>query len=238
MSTACRTAVTTFVDNPSTPQTSRPRGVFFDLDGTLIDHFHTLYRCYEYALGTLGLPVPSLETIRRSVGGSMEVTLGKLIPEAHIPRAAALWRAKFDEIHLEGVEPLPGAEWIVRAARAAGLRTGVFTNKLGHHSRGILRAIGLADDLDLVLGAGDTPYRKPQREFVQIALERLGTTADESIMIGDSPYDLDTARAVGMRCALVTTGTHTAGELRAAGADPAMIHPDLHALGRAVFGFA
>lgn len=233
MSRESRSILSRSVASANARPSTSIKGVFFDLDGTLVDHFRTLFRCYEYALGELGLPIPSLETVRRSVGGSMEVTMRKLTPEKHVARAAELWRTKFDEIHLEGIELLPGAEWIVRETRAMGLRSGVFTNKLGQHSRGIIREVGLEPYLDLVLGAGDTPFRKPQREFVAIALEKLGTSAAESLMIGDSPYDLDTGRAVGMRCALVTTGTHTAEELRKAGATE--IFPNLQELAAAVF---
>jgi phosphoglycolate phosphatase len=84
-----------------------------------------------------------------------------------------------------------------------------------------------------VLGAGDTAFRKPQREFSALALERIGAGPHETVLVGDSPYDIDAAHVVGMRCACVTTGTHTAEELRLAGADA--IYDDLPALGVAEF---
>ncbi len=221
---------------PASPRASAIRAVLFDLDGTLIDHFATLYACYQYALSTLGLPVPTPDTIRRSVGGSMEVTLRKLIDERHVDAAARLWREHLARTYLDDVTLMPGAGELVRALHARGLRLGVFTNKIGENSRGICEHLGLAPHLDLVLGANDSPWRKPQPEFTRLALERLGAAAEETVLVGDSPYDLDAARVGGMRAGLVTTGTHSAAELLAAGAPSEAIFPDLSALGRGVFG--
>lgn len=210
------------------------RGVLLDLDGTLIDHFNTLYACYRHALSTLGLPVPSREVVRRSVGGSMEVTMHKLVDDADVEEAAKLWREHLARIYLDDVTLMPGGGELVRTLHARGVRLAVFTNKTGNASRGICAHLGVTPYLDLVLGANDTAWRKPQPEFSALALQRLGTAAAETVMIGDSPYDIEAARAGGMACLCVTTGTHNAEELAAAGADA--IYPDLWALGSAVFG--
>jgi phosphoglycolate phosphatase len=211
-----------------------PRGVLFDLDGTLIDHFETLFRCYEHTLGRLGVAVPSREQVRRSVGGSMEVTMAKFLPPERIPEAAAIWREHLAKIFLDDVSLMPGARELVDALRARGLRLGVFTNKLGETSRGIMRHLELAAPFDVILGAGDSPHRKPQREFTELALARLGLPAGETCLVGDSPYDIEAAHVAAMRAACVTTGTHSAAELQKAGADA--IYDDLESLGRGEFG--
>lgn len=220
--------------SPPIPLPPTVRAVLFDLDGTLIDHFATLYACYRYAFETLGLPVPSPEYVRRSVGGSMEVTMRKLIPEEHVPAAAALWREHLARVFLDDVTLMPGAAELVRVLHARGLKLAVFTNKIGETSRALCDHLGLSPHLDLVLGANDSPWRKPQPEFTALALERLGATAAETVLVGDSPYDIDAAHGSGLAALCVTTGTHTAGELAAAGAT--FIYPDLRALGAAVFG--
>lgn len=209
------------------------RGVLFDLDGTLVDHFETLYRCYEHTLRQLGEPVPTREVVRRSVGGSMEVTMRRFVPEARIPEAARIWREHLERIYLEDVSLMPGARELVDRLYSRGIKTGVFTNKMGSIARPILDHLGLGSRLAVVLGANDTPYRKPQPEFSALALAQLGTTARDTCLVGDSPYDIAAARGVGMRCFCVSTGTHTADELRAAGADA--VYADLTALGAGEF---
>jgi phosphoglycolate phosphatase len=129
---------------------------------------------------------------------------------------------------------MPGGGELVRALHARGLRLAVLTNKVGEISRGICTHLELSPYLDLVLGANDSAWRKPQPEFTALALDRLGANAPETVLIGDSPYDIDAAHAGGLAALCVTTGTHTAAELSDAGADA--IFPDLHTLGAAVFG--
>jgi phosphoglycolate phosphatase len=182
----------------------------------------------------LGALVPTREQVRRSVGGSMEVTMRKFLPAGRIPEAAEIWREHLAKIYLDDVSVMPGGRELVAALQARGLRLGVFTNKLGTTSRGIMRHLGLEGSFAVILGANDTPHRKPERAFSEIALARLGTSAAETVLIGDSPYDVDAARSVGMRCACVTTGTHTADELRQAGADA--VYANLTELGRMEFG--
>lgn len=219
----------------SAPTPAAPiRGVLFDLDGTLVDHFLTLYRCYKFTLEQLALPVPEFEVVRRTVGGSMEVTMQSFVPPERMDDAVRIWREHFDRVYLDDVRLLPGARELVERLHARGLRLAVLTNKIGEHSRGICRHLGLEPKLAFIIGAGDTPWRKPQREFVEAAFARLGTPAAETILVGDSPYDVACARAAGVRVPCVTTGTHTAEELTAAGADGS--YPNLTELGVAVFG--
>ncbi|MGA3006319.1 MAG: HAD hydrolase-like protein, partial [Opitutaceae bacterium] len=69
------------------------------------------------------------------------------------------------------------------------------------------------------LGATDTPWLKPQVEFTRHMLAMLQAEAASTLLIGDSPFDVQAAHNAGLSCWAVTTGTHTAGQLSAAGAD-------------------
>ncbi|MEM9025627.1 MAG: HAD hydrolase-like protein, partial [Verrucomicrobiota bacterium] len=55
--------------------------VLFDLDGTLIDHFTTIHRAYAHTQKTLDLPVADYDTVRQKVGGSIHLTMKRLIGE-------------------------------------------------------------------------------------------------------------------------------------------------------------
>lgn len=212
----------------------RFRGVLLDLDGTLIDHFDTLYECYAHTLGKLDQPVPDPAVVRRSVGGSMEVTMRKFVGDDLVDKAADIWRAHLSAIYLDDVKLMPGSRWLMEVLHGRGVRLGVFTNKIGEHSRGVCRHLGVDGFLTMNLGANDTPFRKPQAEFTAMALEKLGTNAAATCLVGDSPYDIKAAHAGGIPCHCVTTGTHTANELRTANADG--VYADLFELGEKVFG--
>ncbi len=210
--------------------------VLFDLDGTLVDAFTTIHRAYCHTLPQFGCAAPTAEQVRRAVGGGLENAMAHFLPPELIAAACREHVAFTERIQLEDPTLYPGGRELVSALRARGVRIGVLTNKIGDHARAILAHLGLAPQLDLVLGARDCPWRKPAPEFTAEALRRLGAAAATTCLIGDSPFDLATARHAGLPCYCVTTGTHTEAELRAAGATD--LHPDLFALGASVFGIS
>jgi len=93
--------------------------------------------------------------------------------------------------------------------------------------------LGITPLLDGVFGAFDTPWLKPDAEFARHALTELNAVANTTCLIGDSPYDVEAALNGGFVCYCVTTGTHDADQLRAAGA--AGVYDDLIALSKAEF---
>lgn len=206
------------------------RCVLFDLDGTIIDHFTCIYRCYCYAQEKLGLGRVSYEKVLQTVGGSVPVTLERLFGKELGAKALPLYRERFAQIMLEDIKPLPATPEIFRHLRERGLRTGVFTNKEGEASRAIIAHLGWGDCFDAVIGTQDTRWRKPEPEYSRYALETLGAEAATTLMVGDSPFDLQAAQAVGMSAALVATGSHTLQELQALTPSAQAVFKDLRGL--------
>lgn len=207
----------------------------FDLDGTLIDHFETIYRCYEHALSTLGLESRTYETVKASVGGGIRMTFSRLVPEEFIEQGVELWSAKFAEIWSEGIVVLPGAENLVRELKAKGLKTAIYTNKEGHVARKIAAELGWTDLFDGIFGRLDTDFTKPDLRFTEHVLSQIDASTEGAVMIGDSPFDWATAHNADFGSYLVATGSHTRRQLKnettALG-----IYPDLVILAREVWG--
>lgn len=204
--------------------------ILFDLDGTLVDAFTTIHRSYIHTLPLLGRPVPTMAEVRRAVGGGLERAMGHFLPPELIPEAMKIHLAYSQQILLEDVTLMPGAAELLRRLHARGVKLAVHTNKQGDASRRICAHLGVAPFLSGVYGAGDTPWLKPQREFTDYVLRELGANAATTLLVGDSPFDVETARAAGFPCWCVTTGTHDEAQLRAAGA--AKIFAGLPALAR------
>ena len=212
----------------------RPRTFLFDLDGTLIDHFAAIHRAHAHTLRQLGLPEPTPAAVRAAVGGGVELAVTRLAGPDRLAAALAIYQPYWDATMLDDVQLFPGARDLLVSLRASGCQTAVFTNKHGPSSRRTCEHLGIAELLDGNFGATDTPWLKPAREFTDYALQKLGAEAATTALVGDSPYDLATARNAGLEFYGVTTGTHTAEELRAAGAT--QIFSDLAAIGRLVVG--
>ena len=206
--------------------------LLLDLDGTLVDAFTTIHRSYVHTLPQFGLPPPTMEQVRRAVGGGLETAMRHFVPEDLVAEAARRHVAYTDTLLLEDVKLLPGARELLETQRAAGAKLAVFTNKRGDHARLICAHLGIAPLLDGLFGARDTAWLKPQPEFAAHALAQLGAVPESTMLVGDSPFDVKAAHNGRFACWCVTTGTHDAAQLQAAGADA--VFPDLFALGAAL----
>lgn len=195
--------------------------VLFDLDGTLIDHFEAIHRTHAETMAHFGLMPPTMQQVRNAVGGGLEVAVQRLFGPAHtalVEPAIAYYRARWPHNLLIGVKELPGAKDLLANLQGHGVICAVFTNKLGPSARAVCAELGLSPFLAAVFGAADTAWLKPQREFSDHVLRVLGAKPETTILVGDSPYDILAADHGGFPCWCVTTGTHSAEELQAAGA--------------------
>jgi phosphoglycolate phosphatase-like HAD superfamily hydrolase len=223
-------------DLPNSRSTaSRPRRfttVLIDLDGTLVDAFTTIHRGYVHTLPQFGLPAPSIDQVRRAVGGGIAHAMAHFLPPQKIPEAIRIHTAYVGKILLDDVKLMPGALHFVRTQSALGRTLAVFTNKQADAARKICEHLGVTPFLKGVFGAGDTPWLKPQPEFTEHVLRALHSDGAHAVLVGDSPFDVATAHNAGFPCWCVTTGTHAADQLREAGADE--VFANLTALGIAL----
>ena len=122
-------------------------------------------------------------------------------------------RQIFEQEMLNGLTLLPGAKEILHWCKANKVKAAVLTNKHGPHARIVCKHLGISNDLEFVIGADDTQWKKPDVSLTNYALEKIGYNATETLYIGDSPYDYKTAQNASMKCLLVSTGTHPVHEL-------------------------
>lgn len=206
--------------------------LLLDLDGTLVDAFTTIHRGYTHTLPHFGRPAPTMEQVRRAVGGGLENAMRNFVPEELVAAAVERHVAFTDKILLEDVTLLPGARELLESQRAAGTTLAVFTNKRGDHARQICAHLGVTPYLRGIFGARDTPWLKPQPEFAAHVLAQLGAAPASTLLVGDSPFDVQAAHHGHFACWCVTTGTHDAAQLQAAQADA--VFPDLDSVNRAL----
>ncbi len=193
--------------------------MLFDLDGTLIDHFKAIHRCHAFAMKQLGLPEPTMTEVRAAVGGGLDEAIARLAGEKKVAALLPHFLRHWQTTHLYDVTLLPGAREILHSLDRAGVPCAVLTNKRGYAAREVCDHLGLTPLLRGVFGVGDTPWLKPDPAFTRHALTQLGAVAADTLLVGDSPFDVATAHNAGLAFIGVATGTHTAAELTAEGAD-------------------
>jgi phosphoglycolate phosphatase len=220
-------------------QSSQPpiRTVLFDFDGTLIDHFQALYKSYKHTLETLGRSVPDFHSVKRAVGGTMLHTMKMLlgdVSDEEVVSAGKIFRQHFTGIMTEDIYPLPGSENLLKELHRLGYRVGLHTNKHGPSTRILCDHLNWTHWFQAIQGSEDTPWRKPDAECTQALLQKLNSEPATTIMIGDSPFDVETARRANLRCFTVATGTHSRKELVAENPDGGNYH-NLMELAKEVF---
>lgn len=128
-------------------------------------------------------------------------------------------KAHYCENYHNKTVPYPGIPELLQRLQQAGFRMAIVSNKADPAVQ-LIRTLYFDGIIDVAVGESPACSQKPAPDMVLAALQRLGSTADDAIYLGDSEVDLQTARNSGLPCATVGWGFRTEAELRAArGAD-------------------
>jgi 2-phosphoglycolate phosphatase len=195
-----------------------PRGVLFDLDGTLIDSYEAIATSLNHALGTLGRPTRSTGEVRRLVGHGLDSLLEQAVGRADRDAGVRLFRERYAEVFLDSTRALPDVGVTLAELRRRGYRMGVASNKPARFGGPLLEHLGLADSLQAVLGPDLVTHAKPHPEMLELLLLKLGVEASEAVYVGDMPLDVESGRRAGLETWLVPTGSAPRENLVDAGA--------------------
>lgn len=168
------------------------RAVLFDWDGTLVDSAELSYRCYVAVFDRFGVAFDR-DAFARTYSPDWYRTYRTLgLDECHWPEADRLWQSHYAT---DSAALLPGAREGLARLRDAGLMLGLVTSGERERVEREQAALGIAGTFAVMVCGGETPHRKPHPQPLQVALERLGAPAAESAYVGDSPEDVEMARA-------------------------------------------
>jgi pyrophosphatase PpaX len=205
---------------------SRTPVVLFDLDGTLVDSIELIVAAAMNAFASRPGPAPSEAEIRNTIGRPLPTTFGPwLVDDDDLPFLIA----KYREYQLEHHDRLTNAyEGIIDAVSgldAVGCQMGIVTSKVGFMAERALEHVGLARYMRCVIASDSTTKHKPDPEPVLMALERLGCAPSDALFVGDSPYDMQAARAAGVNALGVAWGAFSEHTLLHAGAESILQRP-------------
>ena len=192
---------------------SRPPFVVFDLDGTLIDGYAAIGDALGYAMERLGAPPPSAAEVRGMVGHGLERLLEKAVGAGRAAEGVRLFRERYPQVAVEKSHLLPGVGEVVAALDERGHPMAVASNKPAPFSRMILEAKGVAGRFRGVGGPDAATPAKPDPTMLMRLMELVGTSAPDTIVVGDMEVDFEFARAAGCRVVLIPSGSRTREEL-------------------------
>jgi phosphoglycolate phosphatase len=201
-----------------------PRLIVFDCDGTLVDSQHIIVEAMGRAFDAHGLARLPRERVLSIVGLSLPIAVHRLLPEAHrsdVEAVSEAYKAAFGDLRRmpDHQEPLyPGTLDVLDELSARDdTLLGIATGKSRRGVDAILTRFDLHGRFITIQTADDNPS-KPHPEMIRRALRESGAAANKTIMVGDTTYDMEMARAAGVGAVGVSWGYHQIDELHHAGA--------------------
>jgi HAD superfamily hydrolase (TIGR01509 family) len=178
------------------------RGVIFDIDGTLVDSNDAHAQSWVDTFTEAGHDVP-FSVVRPLIGMGGDKLLPKTIGIRHDSKEGKKLTKRRSEIFREEYLPhlraLDGSRALVMRVRADGLKPVIATSAQDKELQGLLKAAEVADLIEEKATASDAKRSKPDPDIVEAAIEEAEIEAEDLVMIGDTPYDVEAALRAGVR---------------------------------------
>jgi HAD superfamily hydrolase (TIGR01509 family) len=191
-----------------------PKAFIFDVEGTLVDSALATLQCWREVLSEIGFNAHVADLHPFSGMGGKEM-LQQLLGghDTHLDRLIQRQGSLYRELYLPHVRPFAGVRRLFDAIKSnrakIALATSSDRDELAHY-RKLIRA----DDLiDKVCCGNEVKHEKPRPDVVILAAKKLGISASQVMMVGDTPYDAQAGRAAGSICAGVLTGHFSRADL-------------------------
>jgi phosphoglycolate phosphatase len=201
--------------------------IIFDCDGTLVDSQHMICAAMRQAYEANSLSVPEREHLLSIVGLSLPDAFRRLAARAAagvdhpVDSLVTCYKAAFATLRQsdDHLEPLyPGAREAIEALAARpDTLLGIATGKSQRGVRAVLGRHGLLERFATIQTSDDAPS-KPHPGMVLAAMRETGAAPQDTVVVGDTVFDLEMARAAGARAIGVAWGYHPTSALLAAGA--------------------
>ena len=203
--------------------------IIFDLDGTLLNTLDDLKDSVNYALHEMGYPLRTIDEVRNFVGNGVESLLDKSVPKETSPEASAkcleIFRGHY-AIHLQDkTRPYDGVYDLLACLKKKGYKLAIVSNKNDVAVKALCKEY-YNEFIQVAIGESSKVAKKPAPDSVYTALSELDSTKEQSIYVGDSDIDVQTAHNAGLICIAVTWGFRSREVLEAEGADIIIDRPE------------
>jgi pyrophosphatase PpaX len=198
--------------------------VLFDLDGTLIDSGPIILASMQHAVRTVLDREIAYEELAATVGGQGLVAQMRALDPDRVDELVEVYKEHNDPLHdtLEAFEELLA---VLPRLKAEGRKLGIVTAKR-HRTVALAldRFPALAEQFDVIVAHEDTERHKPEADPVLAAVERLGAEPSQAAYVGDSPFDIQAAKAAGAFAVAVGWGGIHSDERLLAEEPDAFVH--------------
>ncbi len=192
--------------------------ILLDIDGTLVDSTYHHAMAWFQAFSEHDVVIP-LYRLHRAIGMGGDKLVahvaGDEVEERIGDDLRAGWR-KVYERWVDDVPALPGAVDLVRRLAEDGYQVALASSGDPEFSQRTMDRLGISDSVALLTSSDDAEESKPEPDLLGVTLEKLG--GPRAVLVGDTPYDVESAHRAGLQCLAVLTGGFGRDELTLAGA--------------------
>ena len=203
--------------------------IIFDFDGTLADTRRGILATAQETLRRMGLPSADEKALAATIGLPLRenFTRGAGLSGEEADRAVTIYREIFETIAIPTIDLFPGVEETVATLKERGIPMAVASSRGQRSLEILMQHTGLDRHipLSLVFGVESAARPKPAPDIVYVILGRLGVRPEDTLVVGDTTFDIEMGRAAGCCTCGVSYGNQSAGTL--AGASPNYILDDL-----------
>lgn len=183
----------------------KKRCILFDLDGTLIDSIPLIRESFHYAVKkVLGKDLPD-DILLANVGRPLEIQMRLINPEK-ADELLRVYREHNHKHHDEFIKPVEGIKELLKELKEKGIKIGVVTSKSGWLSERGIKICGFEKYIDAIIAADHVEKPKPHPEPIEKCLEILKCSKDESVYVGDSPFDIESGKKASVTTIAVPFG--------------------------------
>ena len=200
----------------------KPQAVIFDVDGTLIDSVDLHAQAWSEAFAAFGRDVP-FDAVRGQIGKGGDQLLPVFLAPDEVETVGKRVEARrseiFKERFLDTLRPFPDVRALFERLRADGIRIALASSAKGDELERYKRIAAIEDLTDRHTTSDDAERSKPYPDIFAVALDRLGSPDPSRVLVvGDTPYDAEAARKLGIRTVGVLCGGFPEADLRREGA--------------------
>ena len=177
--------------------------VLFDFDGTVMNTNDVIIASWQHTFRTIDGKEREVSEIARTFGEPIVKTMKRMFPQVPVEESLKIYRSYQYDYFDDLVTLFPGMKELLVKLRKTGYKTGLVTSRMRNTTFRGLEKFELTDLFDAVVTCDDTNVHKPDPEPVFIALDKLGTKPEKTVMLGDTMYDIMCANNAGVTSVLV-----------------------------------
>lgn len=179
------------------------KAILFDLDGTLADTNNLIFQSFRHTLAHYDILDVSDEDIYALFGEPLEYSMARFKPE-EVDNMVTVYRNYNESRHDELIRPFANVQETLAELKERGLALAIVTSKRQAVAMRSLDALDLTPYFDVIVTPELTQKHKPDPAPVNYALNALGVSPNEAVMVGDSPFDIASGKGAGCQTVAVT----------------------------------